>query len=202
MKTLYAAAAMALALGLASQSHAATETFSFSGTNSQGAFSGLATIDVEGGYATSGSGTISGAGLGSDTLTLITALTPGAENVAADGTFGYRSNGGDDVLGVDDAVPVNGNGIIFGVGSGAVSPGSDLLVGAYSNGDGTYSNFFYGNSSTGTRFYEQGGPVTIVETAISAAPEPSAWILMLGSVGLAGLVLRRRRATSGALSAA
>ena len=129
MKTVYGAALMALTLGLATQAQAANESFTFSGTTSQGAFSGTAMLDVEQGYAVSGSGTISGAGIGSDALTLITSATPGAEDVAADGTFGYRSNGGDDVLGVDDAVPLN-NGIIFGVGSGTISPGSDLLVGA------------------------------------------------------------------------
>lgn len=49
--------------------------------------------------------------------------------------------------------------------------------------------FSYGgnNAGGGERF----GSVTVA--AISAAPEPAEWALMLGGVGLAGLALRRRK---------
>ncbi len=58
--------------------------------------------------------------------------------------------------------------------------------------------FSYGgnNAGGGERF----GSVTVA--AVSAAPEPAEWALMLGGVGLAGMALRRRRVQAGASLAA
>jgi len=43
--------------------------------------------------------------------------------------------------------------------------------------------------------------VTAEAATISAAPEPSTWLLMMAGIGAAGLWLRRAKASSGALAA-
>ena len=193
MKTLALAAAAALSMAAASGSaQAAQQDYTFTGTTSQGSFSGSVSLDVENGHAVSGGGTITGAGLGVEDFSLVTASSPGAIDNGG-GLFQYRSNGGDDLIGLDDAVPLTGNGILFAANPGTPVYGGNLLFGAYANSDGSYSNFFYGTSTTGFRFYEQGGPTTIL-ASISAAPEPASWALMVGGVGLLGGMLRLRRA--------
>ncbi len=189
MKIFVLAASAALLLTTAAGSaDAAQQDFNFSGTTSQGSYAGTVSLDVENGYAVSGGGVISGAGLGTEDFTLVTANTPGAIDDGG-GAFQFRSNGGDDLIGVDDAVPLTGNGILFAANPSMPTYGGNLLFGAYANGDGSYSSFFYGTSSTGFRFYEQGSPATI-SASVPAAPEPGVWALMLGGVGILGSMLR------------
>jgi hypothetical protein len=75
-------------------------------------------LDVTGGVATSETGTLTGAitsllGGADQSLTLVTASTPGAES-----PHGYRSSTGTDLFGVDTVVPVDNNGLLFMIGAG------------------------------------------------------------------------------------
>jgi len=189
-RLLGACAAMACAIGFTGAANAATETFNFSGDTSYGVFSATATLDVVGGVAVSGTGTITGTDLGTQTLDLITASTPGAE-VASDGTFGYRSNGGDDFFGFDDIAPSD---FLFALGPNAPAVGANVIFGVYDVGGGVYQSGVFGYSSNNTRFYEYNTPTTVT---VSAAPEPSTWLLMVAGVGAIGLMLRRAKTTLG-----
>lgn len=190
MKTLaWAASAALLLTAAAGSAQAAQQDYTFSGSTSQGAYSGTVSLDVQNGYAVSGSGEITGAGLGVEDFSLVSASTPGAIDDGG-GLFQFRSNGGDDIIGVDDAVPLTTTGgILFAANPKTPTYGGNLLFGAYANGDGTFSSFFYGTSATGYRFYEQGSPTTF-SAAVSAAPEPGLWVLMFGGVGILGAMLR------------
>ena len=85
---------------LVPSANAATFQYSVSGTDDVYGLSYAAsiTLDVTGGQASSGTGTISGALItdrlgGPQSLTLVTPLTPGAET-----PLGYRSSTGTDLL--------------------------------------------------------------------------------------------------------
>jgi hypothetical protein len=149
-------------------------------------------VDVQSGVAVSGSGSISGTDLGTQSLSLITASTPGAE-IAGDGTFGYRSNGGDDFFGFDDIVSSD---VLFALGPKSPAVGGNVIFGIYDVGAGNYDSGFFGFSSNNTRFYEYNTPATFSGT-ISAAPEPSTWLLMLAGIGGVGLMMRRVKKTAG-----
>jgi len=183
---------MSCALGFVGAAHAAPETFTFSGTTSYGVFTGSATLDVVSGVAVSGTGSISGTDLGTQSLDLITASTPGAE-VPGDGTFGYRSNGGDDFGGFDDIAPSD---FLFALGPNAPAVGANLIFGIYDVGGGAYDSGLFGFSSNDTRFYEYNTPATLT-AGVSAAPEPSTWLLMFVGVGAIGLMMRRAKAATG-----
>jgi len=66
-----------------------------------GTLSASGTLDVNGGQALSGTGTVSttnGALSGPETLTLVTVSTPGANNLGG-GNLSYRFGGGTDLIG-------------------------------------------------------------------------------------------------------
>lgn len=78
------------------------------------------------------------------------------------------------VAGQTQTVAYNGSGLNF-FGFSSTTPFDTVVI----------------NSSANNRFYDN---VTIASAAaVSAAPEPGAWVLMLGGVGVMGLMLRRRR---------
>jgi hypothetical protein len=196
MRSIFSAVAFAVALSAGPQlAEASTQIFNISGNNSQGAFTATVDLTVIGGYATSGTGTISGAGFSApETLTLITLATPGGDY---GGTVGWRSNGGDDFFGFDDAVPVTQSGGLLFVADPTISGGqpvwgTGLDFGFWNNGAvGTGSDYqagFYGFSNSGYRFYEQ----TASNITVSV-PEPSAWGLnQLGFAGLGFAGYRRK----------
>ena len=199
MRSIISAVALAVALSAGPQfAQASTQIFNISGNNSQGAFTATVDLTVVGGYATSGTGTISGAGFGApETLTLITLATPGGNY---GGTVGWRSNGGDDFYGFDDAVPVTQSGGLLFVANPTIVGGqpvwgTGLDFGFWNNGPvGPGSNYqagFYGFTDSGHRFYEQTGSNITV-----GVPEPSAWGLML--LGFAGLSFAGYRRKNGA----
>jgi len=85
--------------------------------------------------------------------------------------------------------------------------GTDTSVGGWNfEGDssgvgvaGEYFSNFNGVSANSNGAYQM--DVTAEAATISAAPEPSTWLLMMAGIGAAGLWLRRAKASSGALAA-
>jgi hypothetical protein len=153
-----------------------------------------ATLDVSGGFAASGSGTINDAALGGNqNLTLITAPTPGT-------VFNYRSNAGDDAIGLDNAVPLTGAGLLFAIGNNPIGNSQDLIFNVYSNGSGGYSALFFGYLNPETPNFppkEYGYRLEASVTLTAAVPEPSTWAMMLlGFAGVGFTAYRRRNQSS------
>jgi PEP-CTERM motif len=152
-------------------------------------------LDIEGGQAVSGSGSLS-APYGADTLTLLTFSSPGVNDNAGGGNFSYRFGGGTDLIG-DTAFPIDSNGLIFAVNTPS-DPGLDLGLNIWSTGGETYAAFVAGNPLPGTTdiVYQQINDVSVTFTA--AVPEPSTWAMMiLGFCGLGFMAYRRKQAERG-----
>jgi hypothetical protein len=98
------------------------------------AYSANITLDVSGGFATSGTGTIADVNFGgTEPLSLITLALPGANY---SGTVGFRANDGTDFYGFDNAVPISSSGgLLFALSSAPVW-GADALFGIYGDGPG------------------------------------------------------------------
>ena len=197
MKILSALSGVALAVTVASAptlASASIQYFNISGNDGLGGFSAHVAVDVVDGAAVSGSGYIRGAGIGAyESLTLVTLATPGGDY---GGTIGWRSNGGDDFYGFDDAVPVTAAGGLLFVADPRFSGGqpvwgTGLDFGVWNNGPVGYgSNYqagFFGYADNKTRFYEITGPLTV------AAPEVSTWGMMLLGFAALGFAGYRRR---------
>jgi PEP-CTERM motif len=171
-----------LVLGAPAQASVIDFTFTGFGTSASG------TLDIVGGQAIGGSGTISNP-YSSDTLTLVTLSTPLVHDLGS-GNLSYRFGGGTDLIG-DTTFPIDSNGLVFIVNTPA-NPGLDLGFNIWSNGDGSYTGFLAGNSPT------QGGPIIYDQFSVDAAftaavPEPSTWAMMLlGFAGLGFMAYRRK----------
>jgi hypothetical protein len=188
LKNLLTAAAIAGLMGAGAAS-AATVVAPISGTiGSAGAFTGQITLDVEGGQAVSGGGTIDILGLSNAPLVLITPSTPGDENNFVNAPVGFRANDGTDYFGLDTAFPVDTNGLLFDVGTSTASFGAYPLLALYSNGDGTFGAAFTGTVNN-VDYYNQSGSLTIS----AGVPEPATWAVMLLGFGAVGASMRRRR---------
>ncbi len=193
LKCLGAALAVWCSTALGAQ--ASTVTFDFSGVDAlNDDYTAEAILNVSGGYATSGTGTITDTAFGGpQSLTLITAATPGAEG--GSGNFGFRANDGTDWLGNDSAVPITSSGgLVFGIGPN-LGPGQPALFGVYGNGSGGYDAAFFGhlpaNGSVGPNGPNEYG--YNIAANISAVPEPSTWAMMiLGFVGVGFMSYRRK----------
>ena len=153
-----AALSLMFAPGIA---NAGIQYFDISRDNSQGAFTAHVAVDVVNGLAVSGTGFIGGAGFNApETLTLITLATPGGN---WSGTVGWQSNGGDNVTGFNDVVPVTAAGGLLFVANPIVTNGlpvggTGLDFGFWNNGPTGYGNdyqaAFYGTSDDKTQFYK------------------------------------------------
>jgi hypothetical protein len=156
------------------------------GTSSVDPFTAIFSLDVSGGHAISGTGTISGGGLTSpETLTLITLSSPGVENDGG-GLLGYRSNDGTDWYDADTAVPIDANGLIFAIGPGSVGFETSQQFDIYNNGNNTFDVGFFGKNEPGIapNYYSYNIPVNVTVT-----PLPSAWTMLIaGFIGLVGFV--------------
>jgi PEP-CTERM motif len=186
---------LAVSTGVAS---ASTVTLNLDGTigGGVGSFTADVILDVVGGQAVSGTGSIDILGLSSAPLVLITPSTSGNEP-SGYGPVGFRANDGTDILGFDTAYPISTNGLMFDVGTTSAVWGNYPLFGFWSNGDGSFGSFFNGKVA-GTEYY-----VAVGTANVSAVPEPSTWAMMiLGFAGVGFMTYRRSRKSTMALSAA
>jgi hypothetical protein len=103
-----------LALAAPQIANAAIQNLAISGSLDGYDYTGTLSLDVSGGQAVSGTGTLSIVGLNKAPLVLITASTLGDENAPG---VGFRSNGGTDYFDLDQAYPISTNGLLFDVGT-------------------------------------------------------------------------------------
>lgn len=184
-------AAIALGAGLApGTASAALEKFDFTTTYNGGPFSGDTLsgdmlLDVVGGVATSGTLTITGAGLQPSTVTM--GVVPAGEV--------YEAGDGTELFGQDNAIPIDSAGITFGTNApGSLHGGYTLQFltgGEFSEcGGAVVCGFIAGPGGDGNLYYAL-GPTTITEVAV---PETSTWAMLLiafAGLGLAGSRGRR-----------
>jgi hypothetical protein len=182
----------AFALLSISSANASTIAYDFSGNDAlSNAYTAHVTLDVSGGFATSGTGVINDAGFGGpQILTMITAATPGTNG--GPGNFGFRANDGTDWNGNDSAVPITSSGgLVFAVGTNAPASGQDVLFGIYGDGGTGYFAAFFGHITANSP-NEYGYNLAAIGS-VSAVPEPSTWAMMiLGFAGIGFLAYRRR----------
>jgi hypothetical protein len=176
---LGAAAVAFLGIASTAPAGAAIVTYNFS---APGYWSGTISLDVTGGVATSGTGTLDVPGYAPQELVLITPSAPGYENPP-----GYRANDGTDWFDIDQNVPIDGDGLLFDVGTSTPVSGGYALFPLYASGPGTYQSGLFGHIDGGPEFYEYN-----VNTAL-ATPEPGTWAMLL--IGFAGLTAAGYRGT-------
>ena len=171
-----------IALAAPGIANASIQNLSISGSLDGHAYTGELSLDVSGGQAVSGTGTLSILGLNNAPLVLITASTPGNEGAPM---TGFRGNDGTDYFDLDQAYPISTNGLLFGVGTTTAQQGDFPLFAIWSEGTG-YAAAFTGNVG-GTEYYNLQG--SAMASAAGAVPEPSTWamgLLGFGGLGLMG----------------
>ena len=134
---------------------------------------------------------VSGDHLGTQSLTLLTYDSPGAEQ-QPDGTFAYRSNDGTDFGNFDNQYPYDA---MFALGPAAPGYEQNMTLSIYAidNAATTYNSALFGISQDGSDFYSYNNPAAFNATEVSAAPEPGAWALMMLGVGLIGWAFGYRK---------
>ena len=190
MKSIVFGGILAIALGAALApwaASAAVEEFVFSTTYNGGPFngdtlSGTMLLDVVGGVATSGTLTITGAGLpGTQTMGVV----PSGEV--------YEAGDGTELYGQDNAIPIDAAGITFGTNApGSLHGGYTLqfLTGGEFGecGSTVVCGFIAGPGGNGN-LYNALGPTTISQAAV---PEASTWAMLGVAFASLGLASSRR----------
>jgi PEP-CTERM motif len=184
MKRLLLTTIALIILGSPEIANAAIQNLSISGNLDGHDYTGKLSLDVSGGQAVSGTGTLSILGLTNAPLVLITSTTPGAAGYPG---IGYRGNDGTDYFSLDQVYPISPNGLLFDVGTTTTEWGMHPLFAIWSEGNG-YGSAFTGQVA-GVEYYNIQG----IATSSGAVPEPSTWA-MLG-LGFAGLGLAGWRRT-------
>ena len=163
------------------------ETFDFEATGISAGF----TLDVSGGQAISGTGTVTSSLLvpNPEALTLVTLSTAGVSNLGG-GNLSYRFGGGTDLIGdttVNSSNPYfSSNGLVF-MAAGPNDNGFNI----WASGGAVYAGFLAGNANTGNSIlYTQfnGGTLTVTPVPLPAA----AWLLVSGIGGVGALARRRK----------
>jgi hypothetical protein len=176
----------ALLASTAGSANAAIENLAISGDLDGHAYTGELSLNVSGGQAVSGSGTLSILGMTNAPLVMITASTSYNE---APGV-GFRANDGTDYFDLDQAYPISANGLLFDVGTTTAQFGAFPLFTVWSNGGDSYAAAFTGNVG-GTDYYNMQGSASV---SAGAVPEPSTWAMMgIGFLGLAFAGFRQRK---------
>ena len=110
-----------IALAAPGVANAAIQNLSISGSLDGHDYTGTLSLDVNGGQAVSGTGTLSILGMNDAPLVLITASTPGNEGAPM---TGFRGNDGTDYFDLDQAYPISTNGLLFDVGTTTAGRGA------------------------------------------------------------------------------
>src|ERR1700727_3892860 len=137
-----------IALAAPGIANASIQNLSISGSLDGHAYTGELSLNVSGGQAVSGSGTLSILGMTNAPLVMITASTSYNE---APGV-GFRANDGTDYFDLDQAYPISANGLLFDVGTTTAQFGAFPLFTVWSNGGDSYAAAFTGNVG-GTDYY-------------------------------------------------
>jgi hypothetical protein len=161
--------------------------YNFDGSSMTPAFTAGITLDVQGGQAISGTGTINFGGSIFD-LTLITPSTVG--NETSPGPVGFRDNHGTDLQFADTIAPIDdAGGLLFAITNNPVS-GQDALFQVWSDGGNSYGYRFSGALPGVFDVWVNYGSAT---GTVSAVPEPSTWAMMLlGFAGVGFMAYRRK----------
>jgi hypothetical protein len=176
----------ALLASTAGSANAAIENLAISGDLDGHAYTGELSLNVSGGQAVSGGGTLSSLGMTNAPLVMITESTPYNE---APGV-GFRANDGTDYFDLDQAYPISANGLLFDVGTTTAQFGAYPLFTVWSSGGDAYAAAFTGNVG-GTEYWNILGSAAV---SAGAVPEPSTWAMMgIGFLGLAFAGFRQRK---------
>ena len=167
------------------------ENFDFSATNGSNTINADFTLDISGGQAVSGTGTVSSNLLvpNPETLTLVTLSTAGVSNLGG-GNLSYRFGGGTDLIG--DTVVNPGNPYFSSAGLVFMASGpNDNGFNIWSSGGTVYAGFLAGKPQTagaGNLYTEfDGGTLSVTPVPLPAALP----LLLFGLAGFGGLTRQR-----------
>ena len=202
MRRLAVAAAVIGGAALAVPAANANAIYNFSGDFGPPAFTASVSLDVVGGQALSGTGTIT-FGANTFALTLITLTTDGG-NGNYHGQTGFRDNHGTDIFNGDTTVPIDTNGLIFAISDNPLW-GQDALFAAWDNGGGNLG-FLISGTLTGVfnEYYKiavGSGEIALTGSENSQTPLPAALPLFATGLGALGLIGWRRKRKAAAQAA-
>jgi hypothetical protein len=196
IRNVVAAASVAFGLAVTAQAASAaavTYDVDFTGTDNLGAVTANMILTVNNGTVVSGTGTITtqvsgGQGWGTASLAFLSSPTL---------TTVYEFNGGTDLWGSDNVYPIDGNGLVFNVGtaaqSGQYQSGGGFAI--WSTGGNTYQAGLFDYVNGGHEYeWPVNGTATITEvaTTVSAVPLPAALPMFGAALFGVGFWSRRR----------
>lgn len=194
MSRLAVAAALIVGATLGVPAANANVIYNFGGDFGPPAFTATVSLNVVGGQALSGTGTIT-FGANNFDLTLITLTTDGG-NGNYGGQTGFRDNHGTDIFGGDTAIPVDGNGLIFAISNDPLW-GQDALFAAWDKGDGTLAFLISGTLANVFDVWVKtsvgSGDMALTGSELSQTPLPAALPLFAGGLGALGLLGWRKK---------